>query len=177
MKIKIAFSSIILLFLVACNSQEPLKTVDYVDLQKFMGDWYVIANIPTMFEKGAHNPVESYSLNADGSIATTFTFNADSFDGEKKVYTPIAFVENTNTNAQWGMQFVWPIKADYRIVYLDKDYQHTIIGRNQRDYVWVMARSSQISDSFYAELADYISSLGYDISLLQRAPHQQPIIE
>ena len=27
-----------------------LKTVDFVDLKRFMGDWYVIANIPTFIE-------------------------------------------------------------------------------------------------------------------------------
>jgi apolipoprotein D and lipocalin family protein len=59
----------------ACaGNQAPLATVDQVDLERFMGDWYVIANIPTFLEKGAHNAVENYALNDDGSIATTFTF-------------------------------------------------------------------------------------------------------
>ena len=59
----------------ACASKGPeMKTVDYVDLERFMGDWYVIANIPTFLEKGAHNAVESYALNDDGTIATTFVF-------------------------------------------------------------------------------------------------------
>ena len=161
------------LLLSACTGHKPLKTVDYVDLQKFMGDWYVIAGIPTIFEKGAHNPVESYSLNVDGSIGTLFTFNANSFDGQQKSYTPTAYIKNTVTNAQWGMQFIWPIKADYRIVYLDADYQYTIIARNKRDYVWLMARSAKIPEPIYAELRDYIASIGYDIDLLQRFPHQQ----
>jgi len=67
-----------------CQSQKPLETVDYVDLQRFMGDWYVIANIPTFLEKNAYNPIESYALDTDGSIATTFSFNADSLEGEKR---------------------------------------------------------------------------------------------
>ena len=53
------------LFLSACNSEEgDLATVDYVDLERFMGDWYVIANIPTFLEKGAHNAVETYELSS-----------------------------------------------------------------------------------------------------------------
>ena len=63
---------------------EPMQTVPYVDLERFMGDWYVVANIPTFVEKGAHNPIESYALNPDGTIATTFTFNKDALDGPKK---------------------------------------------------------------------------------------------
>jgi apolipoprotein D and lipocalin family protein len=43
-------------WLSGCQSQKPLETVDYVDLQRFMGDWYVIANIPTFLEKNAYNP-------------------------------------------------------------------------------------------------------------------------
>lgn len=40
----------------------PLDPVDHVDLSRFMGDWYVIAHIPTFLEKEAHNAVESYEL-------------------------------------------------------------------------------------------------------------------
>ena len=155
-----------------CSSQQPMATVDYVDLQRFMGDWYVIANIPTFLEKDAYNPVESYQLNADGSIATTFSFNDGAFDGEQKMYHPRGFIRNSTTNAEWGMQFVWPIKADYRIVYLDSEYQYTVIGRNSRDYVWIMARSAQIPDLVYAELRELVITLGYDASLLQKAPQQ-----
>ena len=63
-----------------------LRTVDYVDLERFMGDWYVIANIPTFIEKGAVNAVESYELDSKGRINTTFTFRKGSSTGpEKKV--------------------------------------------------------------------------------------------
>jgi len=52
----------------------PLKTVKSVDIQRFMGDWYVIANIPTWIEKGAHNAVESYSaLSASWAAISTST--------------------------------------------------------------------------------------------------------
>ena len=165
----------VLVFTVACQSAKPLKTVDYVDIERFMGDWYVIANIPTFLEKNAYNPVESYRLDDDGSIATTFSFNAGSLNGEKKVYKPRGFVVNTVTNAEWGMQFIWPIKADYRIVYLDEDYQHTVIGRNNLDYVWIMARQPKISAKMMDELTQLVSSLGYDSSLLELAPHQMPL--
>ena len=41
----------------------PVPTVASVDLPRYMGRWYIIASIPTSFEKGAHNSVESYELN------------------------------------------------------------------------------------------------------------------
>ncbi|MGB5164156.1 MAG: lipocalin family protein [Woeseiaceae bacterium] len=149
-----------------------MKTVDYVDLDRFMGDWYVIGNIPTFLEKGVHNAVENYAMNDDGTIATTFTFNKDSFEGKQKTYTPKGFVKDGTGNAIWGMRFVWPIKADYRIVYLSDDYSQTIIGRQKLDYVWIMARSPQIADAEYERLLGIVGELGYDVSKVIKVPHQ-----
>ena len=157
----------------ACASRGPeMETVDNVDLDRFMGDWYVIANIPTFLEKGAHNAVETYELNDDGTIATTFVFRDGSFDGEEKTYTPKGFVRDDGTNALWGMRFIWPIKADYRIVYLDDDYSQTIIGRQKRDFVWIMARTPEISEEDYARLIDFAASIGYDVSKIERVPQR-----
>ena len=147
-----------------------MQTVDYVDLERFMGDWYVIANIPTFLEKGAHNAVETYALNDDGTVATTFTYRKGAFDGELKQYNPKGFVRDDPSNALWGMRFIWPIKADYRVVYLDDDYTQTIIGRQKRDFVWIMARTPEISGEDYAKLRDFVAELGYDMSKLQKVP-------
>ncbi len=149
-----------------------MQTVDYVDLERFMGDWYVIASIPTFIEKDAYNAVENYALKPDGTIETTFTFRDGAFDGELKTYTPTGFVQDKETNAEWGMQFIWPIKADYRIVYLDRLYTQTIIGRNKRDHVWVMARSPEIAESDYLELLERVSGFGYDTGKVRRVPQQ-----
>lgn len=154
-------------------SKPPLETVDYVDIERFMGDWYVIANIPTFIEEEAYNAVESYALNDDGTIATTFTFREGSFDGELKTYHPKGFVENTKTNALWGMQFIWPIKADYRIVYLTEDYSQVIIGRNKRDFVWIMARTPKIPEDDYQHMLTLIGEMGYDTSLVRKVPQQR----
>ncbi|UCB56053.1 MAG: lipocalin family protein [Thiotrichales bacterium] len=162
------------LSLYGCSHNAPMATVDYVDIDRFMGDWYVVANIPTFLEEGAHNAVESYARNDDGTIATTFTFRAGGFDGKLKQYNPTGYVKDDKTNALWGMQFIWPIKADYRIVYLDNEYSKTIIGREARDYVWVMARDPQLSDDEYLEIVEFIGSIGYDTSKVNRVPHDWP---
>ena len=160
------------LSLLGCSSYPPIKTASHVDIKRFMGDWYVIANIPTFIETGAHNAVESYKLNKDGSVATTFSFREDSFDGERKSYHPTGYITDTKSNAVWGMQFIWPFKADYRIVYVSKDYTQTIIGRLKRDYVWIMARTPSISDADYQMLLQLIKEQGYDISKVKKVPQR-----
>jgi apolipoprotein D and lipocalin family protein len=148
----------------------PIQTVPHVDLQRFMGDWYVIANIPTFVETDAYNAVESYRLDADGTIATTFTFRQGGFDGKPKSHHPRGFVLDTQSNAVWGMQFIWPFKGDFRIVYLNADYTHTVIGREKRDYVWIMARQPTIPDADYRRIVELLAREGYDTTQIQKVP-------
>ena len=70
------------------------------------------------------------------------------------------------------MQFLWPVKGDYRVIYLSDDYSLTIIGRNKRDYVWLMARTPALSEDIYAQAVDVIVDAGYDVSQLQRVPQR-----
>jgi apolipoprotein D and lipocalin family protein len=160
------------MLLASCSSNEPLPTVDYVDLERFSGDWYVIANIPTSIETDAFNAIESYSVDEDGSIDTRFTFRKGGFDGKRKEYNPRGFIRNEKTNAEWGMQFIWPIKADYRVIYLDDDYETTVIGRNKRDYVWVMARKPAIPEDKYNAIMKLIEDAGYDMANIREVPQK-----
>jgi apolipoprotein D and lipocalin family protein len=162
-------------FLAGCQTaptMPPLRTVPQVDLQRFMGDWYVVGHIPTVVERGAHNAIESYRLNDDGSIDTTFRFNQNGVDGKVKRYSMRGVVMNTATNAEWAMQFAGPVKADYKIVYLDDNYQEAIIGRDQRDYVWILTRSPNISSTDFDALLTRVRSMGYELNQLRQVPHQ-----
>jgi len=149
---------------------KPIHTVEYVDLNRFMGDWYVIANIPTFIEKDAYNAIESYRLDDDGTVATTFRYNKGSLDGPLKEYHPRGFIRDKKSNAVWGMQFVWPFKAEYRIIFLSEDYSRTVIGRSKRDYVWIMAREPAIPDEEYNAILGFLQEQGYDIKKLQKVP-------
>ncbi|MFJ5446710.1 lipocalin family protein [Methylobacillus methanolivorans] len=157
----------------ACATQTPLPLASHVDIERFMGRWYVIAHIPTWIEKQSYNAVESYALKPDGSIATTFTFNEGGIHGPMKVYHPTGFVIEGSGNALWGMQFVWPIKAQYKISHVADDYSNTIVTRDKLDYVWIMARTPSISEQDYQQLRGLVESYGYDMSKLRRVPQME----
>ena len=150
----------------------PIKTVAHVDLERFMGRWFVIANIPTFVEQGAYNAVERYRLSSDGSVDTTFYCRKGGFDGKRSTTRTRAFVLDTNSNAIWGMQFLWPFKADYRISYLALDYSHTVIAREKRDYVWIMARTPRLSSQNYEKILLFLSDQGYDTEKIEKVPQR-----
>ena len=169
----LGLASLALVALPGCGvspQKVTVPVVEKVDLPRFMGPWYVIGVIPTVIEKDAYNAIESYELAPDGTIKTTFTLNKGGFDGERKVYTPRGFVVPGTNNAIWGMQFIWPIKAEFVISHLDADYTETIIARSARDYVWIMARTPTIDDARYAALVKRVADMGYDTSKLVKVP-------
>ena len=151
---------------------KPMATVREVDIDRFMGAWYVIANIPTFIEKDAYGAVDSYRRQPDGTVDITYTYRAGSFEGEMKTLRSKGFVEDAS-NAVWGVQFVWPFKADYRITHLADDYSQTVIAREKRDYVWIMARTPTISDADYQRLLAVVADRGYDSARVQRVPQKR----
>ena len=160
----------------ACSSKKdlpPLQTVDHVDIQKFMGSWNVIANIPTIIEKGAFNAIENYKWNEEKKrIDVKFTFNADSFDGERKEYPQKAFIHNKDTNAEWRIQFFWPLKFAYLILHVDEAYSYCVIGVPDRDHVWIMSREKTMNETLYQKLIADLKMKGFDTSLIQKVPQK-----
>ncbi|MFM8511525.1 MAG: lipocalin family protein [Betaproteobacteria bacterium] len=149
-----------------------VPVVPSLDLQRFMGAWYVIGVIPTFLERDIYNAVESYELAPDGTVSTTFTFNKGGFDGPAKRMQPRGFVVEGSNQAVWGMQFVWPIKAEFVVSHVDAQYTETIIARSARDYVWIMARTPTLPDARYNDLVAKVKAMGYDTRKLVKVPQQ-----
>lgn len=162
----------LIVMLVGCTSSPALKVVDDLKVDKFMGDWYVIAHIPIFVEAEAFNAVENYTLNSNGDVDVTFSFNKSAFDGAFKKYESKAFIDEANPG-QWRIQFLWPFTADFRVAYVDDKYENTVIARKARDYVWIMSRSPDISEHEMLKMKKVVESLGYDLSKLRVVPHIQ----
>ena len=154
-----------------CAAPDPISTVEHVDLDRFMGDWYVLAHVPAGIEKSACNAVESYQLADDGTIATTYTFRKGTPDGPRKTYRPRGFVHDTDSNAEWRMQFLWPFKAEYLVAWLDEDYAVTIIARSKRDMAWIMARTHELPSGQLEALIDRLVAMGYEREDVRVVPH------
>jgi len=154
--------------------QNPLPLASSVDLPRFMGDWYVIAFIPILLEKDAHNAVETYRLTKEGHVDTSYRFREGSYAGPLKEYQSTGFIKAGTGNAVWAVQFFWPFKADYRVMYVDENSERTVIGREKRDYVWIMARTPTISDADYQAMLQVVAEAGYDPGLLRKVPQRWP---
>ena len=152
---------------------EYWKMVPQVDLQRFMGDWYVIGGRMTCFEDGAHNAVENYTWNEEKQrIDVTFTFNKDSFDGKLKTMTQKGYVQEHPSNAHWEISPLWPLRFDYLVIGLAEDYSWTAIGVPDQDYLWIMAREPYMSEEQLESILQELSQKGYDTEEIVLVPQQ-----
>lgn len=159
-----------MVFASGCSSHPPLPTPEYVDLERFMGRWYVLGYTPILVDEQAHNAIEHYRLDENNKIQTTYQFRDGGFDGELKTYTPVGWVHNKSTNAQWRMQFIWPFRSDYIILHLAEDYSRTIVVHPGRKYAWIMQREPEISDQEYETMLQILESEGVDRRRITRLP-------
>lgn len=158
------------------SSHPPLRTVPTVALEAFMGDWHVLANIPTATEKGCHNALEQYALKPNGEIAITFSCNKGGFEGEREVNHFTGIIQNPGVNSEWRVAMkLWgfiPLKLPYLVIDLAQDGSYTVIGYPSRDYVWIMARGKTLADGVWSGIYSRLKEQGYDLSLIQRVPIQ-----
>ena len=99
------------------------------DLPRYMGDWYVIANIPYFAEKDCFDSIESYALREDGNIDNWFRCRKKSFEAPlERQATALARVADKTSNAEWRVRFFGKVSVKYLILDLDPDYQWVAVG-------------------------------------------------
>jgi len=164
----------IILNLISCATvPEYSKTVDQVDIQKFMGTWYVQAGRFTPFEKDVFNGVEVYNWNArENRIDIGFTYNQGSFDGPIKSLPQKGWIYNEISNAHWKVSPLWPLKFSYLIIGLDSNYQWTVIGVPDQKYVWLMTRDKSLPKDVFDKIVSEITAKGYNMDSLVRVQHK-----
>ena len=169
------FLNLILIFAAAgCSTTgSQVKTVESVDIQKFMGDWYVLAGRFTFLEKDVHNALERYTWNKEEDrIDVAFTYNKGSLTGPIKSIPQKGWIFDQKSKAHWKVSPMWPLKFDYLIVALDENYKWTAIGVPDQKYLWIMARDWKDPEAIIAEATQRLDKIGYDTKNMVRVPHK-----
>ena len=128
--------TLLILFLIFASflkGADTMKTVESVDLERFMGKWFVIALVPNMIEKGATNSSDTYVLNKDGTIDITYDAIKD---GQARQIKQKGTVINKTSNAEWTIQMRKPfipfMKLRIHLTHLVYNFPAFIVYRHYR---------------------------------------------
>lgn len=149
------------------NTLKAQTKVSIVDLEKYSGKWYVIASIPTKFDKNWSYVTESYTVNEKGKIDIFTTYKKDGSEKERS-FSSKGFPITATNNIRWKVQIIWPFKADYFVEELAEDYTYVVVGHPKQKYLYIMNRSGKMGNIQYEELLKRFADKGYDISKLHK---------
>jgi apolipoprotein D and lipocalin family protein len=169
--IPIVLSILTIAAITACTSSDPpLTLAPDVDLTRYAGRWYVIANIPYFAEKGNVGSYFDISFQPGDKLIDVYTARPKDFDAPAKSFTMNGYVVPDTGNARWRESPFWPIYLSYLILYVDPQYQTALVGYPGRSYGWVFARQPVIDDPTYQSLLGRFKDQGYDITQFRRVP-------
>lgn len=175
MRTSLAIAALAMFSLTACaGTAAPIPPVRGVDLSRYMGRWYVIASIPTRFERGGHNAVETYVRNPDGTICTWFRQRPGSFDAPAKLLHSTASVLPGSGNGEWRVRFFMFLRTQYLVGWLKPDYSQVLVVRDARDYLWYMARTPEVPAADYQAMLERAKAMGYDTARIEKVPQRWP---
>jgi len=155
-----------LLFLAGCTGlPDGIEPVDNFDKDRYLGTWYEIARLDHSFEEGLSQVTAEYTENDDGSIKVINRgYNTEAGEWEEAEGRAV-FVDDSNTG-HLKVSFFGPFYASYVVFGLDDDYSHAYITGYNRDYLWLMARTPEVSDSVLEGFKDTARAKGFDLDEL-----------
>ena len=160
-----------LLLLQSCTSMgkqsaAPLEAVPFVDLTRYIGQWYEISNYPHRFQEGCVGSRATYSMREDGKITVLNECYEGSFSGKLRNAKGTAEVVDRKSNAKLKVSFFWPFSGDYWIIDLGKDYEYAVVGHPARTYLWILSRTKKMDEKRYREILERLEAKGYDTTKL-----------
>ena len=156
--------------------KEPV-TVDYVDLNKYIGVWYEIAKIPNRFQKKcSRDTTAEYKLRADGRIDVIN--RCVDRNGKQVVARGIGKVMDSVNRSKLkvsfvrvlGLQLFW---GDYWIIGLGEDYGYAVVGEPKRKYGWILSRRNHLSSEEWQSVNSILTAQGYDPRDFVQTVHTQ----
>ncbi len=165
------------LMVAASLQSEPVRTVDTVDLDRYVGEWFEIARHPNRFQRDCAGDVRAtYTRWPDGRIGVVNRCRAT--DGRLIEAQGVARVVDVRTPAKLKVRFapavlsflpfVW---GDYWIIGLAEDYSWAVVGSPDRAYLWILARTPTLDTARHDAARAAARANGFDTDRLVTTRH------
>lgn len=149
-----------------------LKTVEHVDVERYMGTWYEIAKFPQRFEDGLVDITATHSLLPNVKIRVVNSGYIGNFNGNLKTAYGKAWIIDKETKAKLKVSFFWPFAGDHWIIEVGKDHEYAVIGESSRKYLWILSRTPQMDEPVYNGIVQRSMQIEFDVSKIELNPQQ-----
>lgn len=161
------------LLLTAClGMPDSVKPVDNLELKRYLGTWYEIARLDHSFERGLERVTAEYSLRDDGGISVINRGYSVEDDDWKIAKGRAYFVDDRNVG-YLKVSFFGPFYGSYVVFEIDHEgYEYAFVSGPNTEYLWLLARSPDISQEIIQKFKRLSKQLGFDTSQLIFVKHE-----
>jgi len=149
---------------------DGIEPVDNFELNRYLGKWYEIARLDHSFERGLEAVSAEYSLRDDGGIRVINSGRNTDTQANQEAEGRAYFVEQPNLG-YLKVSFFGPFFGSYVIFELDENYQYAFIAGNTTNYLWLLARTPEVSQELVNQFISRATQLGFDTTQLIFVDH------
>ncbi|MBT6351690.1 MAG: lipocalin [Halieaceae bacterium] len=160
-RLRYGLAGMFCLVLMGCTGiPEGIEPVTDFDQERYLGTWYEIARLDHSFERGLSEVTATYRANPDGSIAV-LNRGFDQEEARWREAEGVARFVDSSTVAHLKVSFFGPFYGSYIVFELGENYEHAFVSGFNREYLWLLSRSPQVSDTLRNEFLETITKLGF----------------
>jgi apolipoprotein D and lipocalin family protein len=144
------------------------------EADKYLGTWYEVARLNNSFERGLSAVTATYSKRDDDGIKV-LNRGCNVAKGKWKDATGKAYFTEDETIGKLKVSFFGPFYGDYIVFDLGTpDYDHAYVSGGSSKYLWLLARTPQVSETRKADFIQKSKALGYETDTLIWVDHAAP---
>lgn len=155
----------VFLFITGCSTKDPnIKSVDNLDLNKYIGKWYEVARYEHFFEKNCKNVSATYSIKENKNIKVINRCEDITTNEKKEAIGEAIKVDNTNSKLK--VTFFWPFYGDYWVIMLADDYSYAVVSEPTKEYLWILSRTKKLPKNIQDNILEKLKNLDFDTDKL-----------
>jgi len=161
-----------LMTLSACTTvPDGVKPIQNFNLDRYLGTWYEIARLDHSFERGLSNVKAEYSLEESGHVRVINSGYSTTKNEASTAQGRAKFVSEP-TVGHLKVSFFGPFYGSYVVFELGDDYDYAFIAGNNKNYLWLLARSPMPDPDVVTRFVTKAKSLGFATDELIFVDHQ-----
>jgi len=162
MKQRLTVLAFILVLAGCTGTPEGIEPVTGFDKDRYLGTWYEIARLDHSFEEGLSQVTAEYTENDDGSIKVINRGYNKAEDEWQEADGRAVFVGDSD-EGHLKVSFFGPFYASYVVFGLDEEYSTAYITGYNRDYLWLMSRTPEVSEQTLERFKARAEAKGFDL--------------
>jgi len=153
------------------SSKNDLKGVE-TDWQKYLGQWYEQARIPSFFEnEWDKDSMAQYRWDPENKTIEVTNSKINALGLKEYAYATARIA--SYEKGLLFVSFVPSIEGKYIVIDHDTNYEWSIVAGSGRDYLWLLTRSSGLSMDVWNHLMKVAKKHGFDLSKIQKTPKSE----